>query len=315
VFTNSAGTTTTNVATLTVTVPPLTTSMGSLVGASGTSQALYATASGPAGIASVEFEITGGSPTPQVVATATHTTSDNWVAQWNTTTVPNGNWQIQSVATDADGNTALSAPLTVDVSNIWAIVLPADNATISGTANLDATAPSGPTKVVYEVSGGPPDLNNVPVATATLTPYGWLAQWDTTTVPNGTYNMQSIAFYPDGLSGTDGVTVNPLTWVVVDNAPPTTSVVLPSNDASVSGSQNLEATASPGVTQVAYELSGGPSNLNDRVIATGTPTANGWLAVWHTKGVANGTYTLQSVASYAGGVTGTSAPVTITVTN
>jgi hypothetical protein len=37
------------------------------------------------------------------------------------------------------------------------------------------------------------------------------------------------------------------------------------------------------------------------------------LAAWNTAGVANGTYTLQSVASYAGGVSGVSAPVTITV--
>ena len=31
--------------------------------------------------------------------------------------------------------------------------------------------------------------------------------------------------------------------------------------------------------------------------------------------VVNGQYTLQSVASYAGGVSGTSAPITITVGN
>ena len=59
----------------------------------------------------------------------------------------------------------------------------------------------------------------------------------------------------------------------------------------------------------------GPANLSDDVIATGTPTLYGWLAGWNTTGVANGTYTLQSVASYAGGVTGTSPPITLTVAN
>jgi hypothetical protein len=39
------------------------------------------------------------------------------------------------------------------------------------------------------------------------------------------------------------------------------------------------------------------------------------LAVWNTTGVADGTYTLQSVASYGGGVSGTSSPITITVSN
>jgi hypothetical protein len=67
--------------------------------------------------------------------------------------------------------------------------------------------------------------------------------------------------------------------------------------------------------QVKDELSGGPADLSDDVIATGTPTLVGWLAAWDTTGVADGTYTVQSVASYGGGVSGTSVPVTITVSN
>ncbi len=81
----------------------------------------------------------------------------------------------------------------------------------------------------------------------------------------------------------------------------------------MSGSQILDATASPGVHGVQYELSGG--SLNDSVIATGTPTIWGWLVKWDTTSVPNGTYSLQSVASYSGGVTGTSPGVTITVAN
>jgi hypothetical protein len=69
------------------------------------------------------------------------------------------------------------------------------------------------------------------------------------------------------------------------------------------------------VTQVIYELSGGSANLSDDVIATATPTIYGWLAAWNTTGVTNGTYTLQSVASYPNGVSTTSAPITITVSN
>ena len=38
---------------------------------------------------------------------------------------------------------------------------------------------------------------------------------------------------------------------------PTTSVVLPSNTATLSGSQYLDATASPGVTKVQYQVTGG----------------------------------------------------------
>jgi hypothetical protein len=113
-----------------------------------------------------------------------------------------------------------------------------------------------------------------------------------------------------GLTGTSpGITVT------VNNPPPTTSVFLPSNGATVSGGQYLDASASPGTTQVQYEVSGGPNNYVNQVIAGSTPTYVGWIGGWNTKSVPNGTYTLNSVASYAGGVSGTSLPITVTVNN
>jgi hypothetical protein len=173
---------------------------------------------------------------------------------------------------------------------------------------LDATASANVTKLTFKLTGGP-DKGKV-VAAGHSTLYGWVGQWNPTKVPNGTYTLRSVASSPDGVKGISA----PIT-IAVDNPPPKTKIVLPSNNASVSGSQSLDATASPGVTQVDFEVSGGPENLSDDVIATGTPTANGWSVSWNTTGVANGTYTLQSVASYGGGVSGTSAPITITVSN
>jgi outer membrane protein assembly factor BamB len=99
-------------------------------------------------------------------------------------------------------------------------------------------------------------------------------------------------------------------WVL---PPPTTTVGLPSNNATVTGLQYLDSNASTGVTQVQYELTGG--TLNHQIIATGTPTIVGWLTRWDSTTVPNGVYTLQSVASYGGEVFGTSAPITITVSN
>jgi hypothetical protein len=75
----------------------------------------------------------------------------------------------------------------------------------------------------------------------------------------------------------------------------------------------LDASASANVTSVTYELIGG--TLSDRQIATGTPTSYGWLTEWNTMSVPDGPYSLQSVASYSGGVSGSSASVTITVVN
>jgi hypothetical protein len=94
---------------------------------------------------------------------------------------------------------------------------------------------------------------------------------------------------------------------------PNTSVALAANGATVSASQWLETSASPGVSEVVYQLTGG--TLNHAVIATATPTTVGWLAGWNTATVPNGSYTLLGVASYAGGVSGTSPSITITVAN
>ena len=114
-------------------------------------------------------------------------------------------------------------------------------------------------------------------------------------------------------TGGGTVTSAPVT-ISVQNAPPVTAVLIPKSGADVSGaSSTLDASASANVTKVTYELSGGA--LSDQVIATGTLTIYGWLAEWNTTSVPDGTYSLQSVASYSGGVSGTSASVTITVDN
>ena len=201
--------------------------------------------------------------------------------------------------------------LPVEVASAQApsttVLIPANNATVSGTAQvLDAFASSGVTQVQYEITGG--TLSDSVIATGTPTYYGWLAQWNTTSVPNGTYNLQSVAS-AGGVSGTSA----PVS-VTVDNLAPSTTIIIPSAGSSLSGTSSLlDATASAKVTSVTYELSGG--TLSDDVIATGTPTYYGWLAQWNTTSVPNGTYNLQSVAAYAGGVSGTSSSLTINVNN
>jgi hypothetical protein len=95
---------------------------------------------------------------------------------------------------------------------------------------------------------------------------------------------------------------------------PATAVLVPSAGASVSGtSAVLDASASAHVTSVSFQLTGGPDNGTQ--IAMAEPTIYGWIGFWNTTTVPNGTYTLQSVASYAGGVSGISSPITITVSN
>jgi Pentapeptide repeats (8 copies)/Bacterial Ig domain/HYR domain len=271
---------------------------------------LDAAAADAPGVTKVGFALSGGTLSHQVIATATLTLY-GWLAQWNTTSVANGTYTLQSVATDADGATETSAAVTISVNNAaptTTVLIPAAGTTQSGTAALvDASASSGVSKVTYEVSGG--TLSDQVIATGTPTIYGWLAKWNTTSVPNGTYGLQSVASYSGGVSGTSA----PIT-ISVNNAVPTTTVLIPAAGTTQSNTAALvDASASSGVTNVIYEVSGG--TLSDQVIATGALTLYGWLAQWNTTSVPNGTYSLQSVASYSGGVSGTSAPVTIIVAN
>jgi Bacterial Ig domain/Bacterial Ig-like domain (group 3) len=273
---------------------------------------LDAGASNSAGIASVTYEVSGGpnSISDKVVSSSSPTLY-GYIGKWDSTDVPNGTYTLQSVATDAAGWSTISAPITVTVNNpppSTAVGVPSNNTIVSGTTTLDANSSGGVSQVTYEVSGGPANLVDDVIATGTLTYYGWLSAWNTTGVANGTYTLQSVATYSGGVSGTSA----PVT-ITVDNPPPTTTVGLPSNNATVTGLQYLDSSASSGVTQVQYDLTGG--TLNDSVIATGTPTIVGWLTQWDSTTVPNGTYQLNSVASYPGGVSGTSSPITITVSN
>jgi hypothetical protein len=97
------------------------------------------------------------------------------------------------------------------------------------------------------------------------------------------------------------------------NNPPTTSVLIPSNGATVSGSTLLDASAS-NATSVAFQLFGGIYGFYGPVVCTATPTYYGWLCSWNTKNVPNGSYLLSSRAFNSVG-SAYSSGVHITVSN
>ena len=172
-------------------------------------QWLDAGAADPVGVSNVVFDLSGGTFNHTPIATGSDSIV-GWLAGWDTTTVPNGTYTLQSVATNAAGASTYSTPVTVFVANppTTRVSVPAPGSQLSGGQWLDASATDalGVTKVVFELTGG--SLNDTPIATAELTIVGWLAGWDTTTVPNGTYTLQSVATNAVNLSSTSpGITV------------------------------------------------------------------------------------------------------------
>jgi hypothetical protein len=103
---------------------------------------------------------------------------------------------LQSVASYANGVTGSSPGITVTVSNApptTSVLIPSTGATISGTSavlDASASAPAGVNTVQFVLTGG--SYSQMVVATGTPTFYGWVAELDTTTIPNGTYTLQSL---------------------------------------------------------------------------------------------------------------------------
>jgi Bacterial Ig domain len=79
------------------------------------------------------------------------------------------------------------------------IVAPSGGATISGVVALDATS-IGPkvTAVEFLATGG--SYHDAKIATGSASPVGWVSQWNTTSVRNGTYEITSIGYDAAGQS-------------------------------------------------------------------------------------------------------------------
>ena len=166
---------------------------------SGTSAILDASASAGAGVASVQFVLTGGSYDQSVMGTATPTIY-GYLFAWNTTSVAGGTYDLQSLVTDDDGNNAYSAEITVTVDNtppVTAVLIPSNGAHLRRTtaAVLDASASASfgvqITKVQFVLTGR--SYNKSVIGTATSTIYGWVFAWNNTLVLNGKYRLQSLA--------------------------------------------------------------------------------------------------------------------------
>jgi len=185
-----------------------------------------------------------------------------------------------------------------------AVVVPSNGATLSGTTTLSAAASGPVVRVEFRITGGV--YSNAVLGTATNSPYGWIYNWNTLTVGDGAYTLAARAF-----DASNNTAVSPSINVTVKNM--STSVAVPSNGATLSGTTTLSAAASGPVVGVEFRITGGIySNL---LLGPATSSPWGWIYNWNTTTVANGSYTLQSRALDNKGGSTYSAGVTITVAN
>jgi hypothetical protein len=206
--TDSSSSAQTATATLTLNILPVSSVLFPSAGATlQGSTWLDAGASSQNGIASVQFEISGRSINDQVIGTGTGTFF-GYLSAFNTASIPNGTYTLQSVATDEKGLSSTSPSVTFTIENppTTSVVIPSKGATLSGSTYFDAAA-SNATAVNFQLFGGSFGYSAQVLCTATPTIYGYLCNWNTATVPNGTYLLLSEAINSAGSTFSSGVSI------------------------------------------------------------------------------------------------------------
>jgi uncharacterized protein involved in tellurium resistance len=254
-----------------------------------------ANASDNVGVTKVEYYVNG---TLQAADTSTP-----YVYSWDTTTIAAGSYMLMTKAYDAAGNVGQSENVAVTVVNDFtaptvSMTSPANNATVSGTVMISASASDNVTVSRVEFYE-----NGVLLAASNMAPYSH--SWDTTAVANNSYVLTAKAYDAAGnVSQSSNVSV----IVFNDTTAPAVSISSPLANATVSGTIMVSAAASDnaGVTKVEFFV-------NDTLQTADTTSP--YTFSWNTKSVENGTYTLTSRAYDAAGNAGVSSPVILNVNN
>jgi subtilisin family serine protease len=224
---------------------------------------------------------------------------------WSSRTVVNASYTFTARAYDAAGNTGDATPITLVVGNpnrppVTAVTSPAANAVLKNTVSLIASAtddPPGVARVEFHVGG-------VLVATDTAAP--WSVNWDSRTLPNGSYTLISRAIDTEGLAADSA----PIAITLAnDFTPPVASITTPAEGASVTGSVAVTATATDngGVSYVGMYVDGVRIGAADWTAP--------YTAAWDSRSVVNGSHLLGCKATDTSTNVGDCAPVGVTVDN
>jgi peptidoglycan/xylan/chitin deacetylase (PgdA/CDA1 family) len=213
-----------------------------------------------------------------------------------------GNGQLDtddySLTQVASAGTPTTPPATPAAPTVQ-LSAPANNATVSGTVNIaaNATDSKGISKVQFKLDGA--DLG----AADTTSPYSY--SWNTAGAANGSHVLSAVATNSDNLTATSAnVTVN------VNNAnAPVVSVTAPTEGATITGTQAVNATASSNVAinSVQFRLDGTNLGAADTTAPYGVN--------WNSTSATNGAHKLTAVATNSSSQSTTSSEVNVTVNN
>ena len=242
-------------------------------------------------------------------------TNAPYAANWDTTSLADGDYDLRVITTDAAGNTFTSATRTVTVDNTDpTVTITAPTGFVNGAAadpfSVTATTPDGDVAGIElfrcsNASTGCSTGSWVSLGVDASAPYS--ALW--TIDADGNRALRAVATDEAGITGSD------LVDITIDRTNPTGSLTAPADGSFVTGTvivSSDSADTGSGVDSAEFQRrpAGGGAWTT---IATDTNAP--YSANWDTTSLADGDHELRVITTDAAGNTFTSATRTVTVDN
>lgn len=260
--------------------------------------AIHAAASGPCGMAKVEFFVD-----EQKIGEASQ---PPYKAQWKTADLKDGQHAVKVVAVDAAKQSSQQT-IVIKVDNQQspcvnppAVFLgkPADNSYVFGKVEIEAEAGAGGdmaaiVEVLFSIDGSS-------IGKASTSP--WAVSWDSDAKAEGAHTLKAIA-----KDNFDKLGVHQIT-LTVDRTDPTVSFVAPAESTNLNGDAApaiVTADAADNFALVGVSFAAqGPSGS---ALDLGSAKQKPWQVQWSTAGKPSGQWTLTATAKDAAGRTGKTA--------
>ncbi len=244
----------------------------------------------------LEWSATGDAPWTLINA-GNGPITNGTLGTWDATGLPEGLYAIRLSAQNSFGNeaTAFTTAYLNQAFTFFSLSSPSANAVYGGDMCIGGTiwdecfsrwfaefAPSG-TSSYQPVEPGMPFYTNTIINQTG-------AVWDTTTVPDGMYNIRVRAFdecHPE---------VSQTIPVKVDNTPPIAQITSPVDCTQFCGQVFVIGTATD-ANLAGWVLQHSSDNGWVTISSGNTPVVNGLLGTWNTAGLPKCAYTLRLVVS------------------
>ena len=264
------------------------------------------------------FTITGaGDAVSRSLSATSNGVRTVWNANWDTSSVPNGDYALATVAVKAGQETHGEArAFSVENTSVaLTVTSPSNNAEVSGSRDIVVAAVPAATSVTVRISSATDDsVASVRNAAFDAARQVWIAHWNTVDFPNGNYRIAARGIDDQGREFLSAPVTVRILNAVQPASPFSVRVVIPAAGATVAGTVPLAAAVSgiaAGVKFFATPANGAVIGIDGRFDAA----SGRWIGAWRSGDSANGTASIGAVAVNSENVRVESERVHVNVVN